>query len=302
MNNLRAILTDIGYGPILETVDGLRMRPIYRESDNHTSLCVSKLTGRWIDFGTGEKGTIQNLISKTLSLNSQKESEMYLKGISFSEDRNNSLSTFTPKNFSLDYIGTINELKSNYWPKRGISEKTLAPFCSVICNDGIMRRRYVFPIISHENNKIIGFTGRDLTFSPKRPKWKHIGNKSFWAYPLFINKQDVLNKKQIILVESIGDCLALFECGITNVIVTFGISLSKKLLVEILKLDPDKIFISLNNDVDNNNIGNNASTKMKSILSKYFDEEQLVIRLPIKKDFNEDLLENKEQLKTYFDE
>lgn len=302
MNDLRAVLADIGYGPILETVDDLRMRPIYRESDNHTSLCVSKFTGRWIDFGTGERGTIQNLISKTLSLNSQKESEMYLKGVSFSEDRTNSLSTFTPKNFSLDYIGMISQLTSNYWLKRGISEKTLKPFRSVVCNDGIMKKRYVFPIISHENDKIIGFTGRDLTFNSKRPKWKHIGNKSFWAYPLFINKQSILSKKQIILVESIGDCLALFECGITNVIVMFGISLNKKLLVEILKLDPDKIFISLNNDVNNNNIGNNASTKIKFMLNKYFDEEQLIIKLPIKKDFNDDLLNNKEQLKIHFNE
>ena len=55
----------------------------------------------------------------------------------------------------------------------------------------------------------------------------------------------------------------------------------------LLKLDPDKIYISFNNDNEKNNAGNDAAEKAFNKLLRYFDKRQLVIKLPTKKDFGE---------------
>ena len=290
---IRQILSDLGYHPILETGNELRMRPIYRESDNNTSLCILKNTGRWIDYGTGKTGNFNQLIAVTLGIE-EVDSSKYLSGFGGfnNQTKNDTLSHYIPKSFSMDYIGSYSEDKSSYWGKRGISNETLSLFQAKLCTKGRMYSRTVFPIFN-KKDYLVGFSGRDLTNSDSRPKWKHLGNKSFWIYPYFLNEWDLIEKREVILVESIGDCLSLFEVGIKNVLVTFGIQLSRPLLTKILALDPDKISISLNNDANNNEIGNKAALKIKSNLLNHFDEEQVKIILPKNKDFNEDLLEDK---------
>jgi hypothetical protein len=54
-----------------------------------------------------------------------------------------------------------------------------------------------------------------------------------------------------------------------------------------LKLDPNKIYISFNNDQEKNNAGNDAAEKGKNKLLRYFDPRQIEIKLPNKKDFGE---------------
>lgn len=300
MKSLKEILSDIGYFPILETAKELRMRPIYRESDNNTSLCVFKDTGRWVDFGSSESGNFNQLIAKTLDLFSG-EALIYANNFSF-EVGSKSVFEYSPKIFAINDCGIMNINENlTYWNKRGISCDTLEQFRSGVCKSGKMINRHIFPIYN-ERMSIIGFSGRDITNNDKRPKWKHLGNKSFWVYPLFLNEKEIRAKKSVILVESIGDCLALFEVGIKNVIVLFGIKVNKSILSKIVSLDPDKIYVSLNNDKDNNLIGNKASVKLKSTLEKYFDEEQVIIKLPKNKDFNDDLLKDKKSLATHFNE
>ena len=69
-----------------------------------------------------------------------------------------------------------------------------------------------------------------------RPKWKHLGKKSQWIYPYYspnIRKDihdSILEKESVILVESIGDMLNLFQHGIYNVLVTFSTVISSPLL------------------------------------------------------------------------
>jgi hypothetical protein len=60
-----------------------------------------------------------------------------------------------------------------------------------------------------------------------------------------------------------------------------------------LKIDPKKIYISLNNDSDKNNAGNIGAEKIQARLKRYFDEKQIKISLPNKKDFGE---MNKEEI------
>lgn len=108
-------------------------------------------------------------------------------------------------------------------------------------------------------------------------------------YPLFLNYPEIKNKKELIIVESIGDCLSLWEAGIRNTMVLFGVKLQDERLKSILKMDLKKIIISLNNDFEKEevNTGLEASCFIKAKLQNFFDEGQVIIKQPDKKDFGE---------------
>ena len=88
-------------------------------------------------------------------------------------------------------------------------------------------------------------------------------------------------------MESVGDMLALWECGIKNTIVTFGVSISVELLNLFIKLNMNKMIISFNNDSQNNNTGNIAAKNAENKLLKYFDRRQVSVNLPPKNDFGD---------------
>ena len=81
--------------------------------------------------------------------------------------------------------------------------------------------------------------------------------------------------------------LALYDAGIKNVVVAFGVALSNSIINFTLRYRLDKIVIALNNDSDNNSVGNKASLKFKTQLSKHVNSNKINIRLPNKKDFGE---------------
>ena len=139
-----------------------------------------------------------------------------------------------------------------------------------------MQHRYVFPIFNGKN-EIIGFAGRDLLQMKdnKRPKWKLIGDKSMWKYSLFLNYKLLKSEKRVIIVESIGDMLALWDAGVKNVVVSFGLTLSSGLVNTFLRYDISNIIVSFNDDSKNNGAGNRAAAKAKSKLLNYFDPSQL---------------------------
>ena len=62
-----------------------------------------------------------------------------------------------------------------------------------------------------------------------------------------VNEQIEL-QKEVILVESIGDALALYEQGIKNVLVMFGLSVNTNIINYLNSKRIDRIFISTNND------------------------------------------------------
>jgi DNA primase len=145
--------------------------------------------------------------------------------------------------------------------------------------------RYVFPIFD-DRKDLIGFAGRLLYPSDKYSKWKLLGQKKNFIFPLW-NLTKIRSQGNVIIVESIGDCLKLRECGISNVLVSFGVSLSPKIIQHLLKLDVGKIIISLNNDEDGGFVGNQASEEYKRELLNYFDSNQIEIALPTAKDFGD---------------
>lgn len=297
--DIKQALLDLGYS-VTDAGKSYRMRPLYRDSDSNNVLSVLKSNGHWCDFSADKKGVFLELVALTLGLKDLNEARSHLENHNFNfdlTDRVEKEKINSPSYFDIKEMDKITNDYS-YWEGRGISEKILKEFKNGVCKKGKMKSRSLFPI--YGNEKILGFSGRDISGNSPL-KWKHLGTKSFWVYPYHLNKNDICDKKEVILVESIGDCLSLFEVGIRNVLVLFGINLSNSILKKLIQIDPDKIYISLNNDSEKNSVGNRAAEEMKKRLSLFFDESQVIIKLPNLKDFNEMLLENREELKEFYD-
>jgi len=287
INNIYQILTNIGYS-LKDYGKEYRTKPLYRESDNDTVLRIYKDTGFWVDFKENISGDFPLLIKKSLNLNTQEDATKWLKDKNYSAqsiiETKNQIKIKNKKVFDNDLLLKL-EKNHDYWLKRGINSDTLEVFGGGVVAAGKMKDRYVFPIFNSKK-EIVGFSGRDIS-NKSKIKWKHVGDKSNWCYPVFLNLDIIKNSKEVYIIKSIGDCLALWDAGIKNSIVTFGLDISISILNLLLKIDPNKIYISLNNDIDGNQAGNNAAQKAYSKLSRYFDNRQLSIKLPRKKDFGE---------------
>jgi hypothetical protein len=280
------ILTDLGY-QLKDCGKEFRTKPLYRDSDNDTVLRIYKDTGNWVDFKENISGDINSLVNLTLKLESPIKAQEWLKNKNFviaPSIQNQKPVIKSTKKFDLSLLLKL-ENDQSYWVKRKVNEDALSEFKGGVAKAGKMKNRYVFPIFDINNN-IIGFSGRDIT-NKSKIKWKHLGEKNDFLYPLFLNSEVIQNQKEVILVESIGDMLSLWQAGIKNVLVTFGTNLSLGILNYCLKTDMKKIFISLNNDSAKNMAGNIGAEKAQARLSRYFDKNQLIIALPSKKDFGE---------------
>jgi len=280
------VLTELGY-QLKDCGKEFRARPLYRDSDNDTVLRIYKDTGKWFDFKQNISGDLNSLVRLTLRIDDPEKAQEWLKNKNFAFNQPQGASKpllKSTKKFDLDLLSNL-ENNHLYWNNRGIITDVLIKFKGGIGKAGKMKNRYVFPIFDIKNN-IIGFSGRDIT-NLSKIKWKHLGEKNDFVYPLFLNSKVIEIQKEVILVESIGDMLSLYQAGIENVLVTFGTSLSLSILNYCLKIDIKKIYISLNNDSQKNNTGNIASEKIYARLNRYFDSNQLKIILPTKKDFGE---------------
>ena len=145
----------------------------------------------------------------------------------------------------------------------------------------------VFPVYDDEG-LIIGIDGR--TIFDATPKWKKLGYKLDWIFPLFAIPE-ISKTGEVILVESIGDTLALYDAGIKNVFCLFSVKISSKVISKLIELGVKKIIIATNNDKDNEinprtrEAGNQAAIKIREKLLNFFDDSVIHIKLPIKKDF-----------------
>jgi hypothetical protein len=286
MKDVREVLESIGYTSLVDYGKQFSTRPLYRNSDNNTALTINKETGEWFDFVEKIGGPLEMLIERTMGITLSPDFQQRLNTITGIAQRKTEIELVHIKSFNKKLLLKLNKDHA-YWEKRGISKNTIEKFNGGVSTNGRMMNRYVFPIFS-ERNELIGFTGRYIwKLHSNTPKWKHIGPKTTWIFPL-INAQNILKKKEVILVESIGDMLSLYDKGVQNVLVTFGIKISPKLIEFLLKLDVHKIYIAFNNDKDNNLVGNKAANDAKIDLSSYFDPNQIQISLPAtKNDFGE---------------
>lgn len=285
MDRIGEILSEMGYC-LRDYGKEYRTTPLYRESDNPTVLSIKKETGRWVDFKHSLSGSFEELVKLTLNLKSLEEAQNWLKTKNHYSSKVVSRPKLkTRRSFDKSTLESLVEDHS-YWENRGVSLDTVKLFSGGIMPAGRMKNRYVFPIFNSKKT-LLGFTGRYLFNNEKVPKWKHLGDKSQWIYPFQINYDIIKERKRVILIESVGDMLSLWEAGVKNSMVIFGLDVSVAQLNALIRLDPSEIIISLNNDESNNSAGNLAAEKLERKLLKYFDVSQVSVKLPTENDFGE---------------
>ena len=270
-----------------------RTKAIYRGGDNPTALKVYKNTGVWQDYVQGSGSMpFQKLVELTLHTKDPKIIKQYV-----SSNNENATPYVAKEKIEMDKIypeECLKRLFPNYsfYKKRGIPEDTQKKYKCGLASVGQMYQRMVFPIYN-ESQQIIGFSGRKINDDNNAPKWKHIGTKAKWIYPAFVPQEKTVDELieetgEVILVESIGDSMALTDEGYVNNLVVFGLDCSPSLLNYLCSKSLKKIIIATNNDSDKTkNHGKISAMKNYMKLLQFFNCEQVSIRLPLKNDFGE---------------
>lgn len=259
-----------------------RCPAVFRHGDNPTAISISKKDGSFNDFVTGKRGSLQELAAL---MNGSAD----LLDLTDLQISNSKPSIMQEKTWDESLLQNLFP-HDVFYNEKGVSSQTLRSFKAGYCHSGPFNQRYVFPIYN-SNGKIHGWTGRDMTDRYKSDgiKWKHQGYKKHWVYPAFVPGcqaiQEINRSKEIVLVESIGDMLALWEAGIKNVMVLFGTSISSKQAGFLMGLNLDRIIVATNND--ESGVGANSAIKIFLILSQYVNHEKLRLGIPSKKDFGE---------------
>lgn len=289
-SDIRSVLEGLGYS-LSDNGNHWRTKALYRGGENPTSLLIYKDTGVWIDYAENpEKAMPLNRLvelsggdPENISTNERQRQKVKLMEKIYPESMLQRLLPLT-----------------DFYEKRGISKSTQELYKCGYAGAGKLYKRIVFPIFD-EHKRIIGFSGRHIL--DQQPKWKHLGKKRDWVYPLYLDGRfvsDIESTKEIILVESIGDSLALSERGIYSHFVMFGLNQMSALLKTLVRYAPDKITLALNNDKfkkESRDEGDIATAKLYFKLLKYFDQDMITINRPVLNDFGDmQKADNKEEL------
>ena len=264
-----------------------RTRAIYRNGKTNTSVIIYKDSGVWRDFGADTQSKPFNaLVRETLNTDDPKVLSSYLVDSDQTYKSEKKEKIEMEKIYPESYLDKLLPMKT-FYEKRGISGSVQSIFKCGYAGGGKMYRRIVFPIYDLDKN-IHGFSGRTILNDDNTPKWKHMGKKTNWVYPHHISSNSIDENREVILVESIGDCLALHEAGFKNVLVTFGLDASSKLISYLNTFELDRIIVATNNDKDKEiNSGGIASVKAVAKLAQVFDLSIIRLNPPLCNDFGE---------------
>ena len=275
---------------------------IFRNGNNKTAIQIYKNSGVWRDYVNQTKfSPLERLVEVTLGKEKAKNIIENLK--------DNKVSDFLEpkyKQMEVDQFFSHEEIKTLlpnnfFYNKKKISDRTLSHYNCGFSMSGKMNGRFVFPIFD-ENKRVVGLSGRHLQWNSEFSvaKWKHIGRKANWILPInntnkdgeYVFQESVEKTKSIMLVESIGDSLALTEQGQLNHLVLFGLDISSRQISYLLEQNLEKIYICTNNDTEGNiNRGRDGAMKIFLKLTSFIDISKLEIKLPLTKDFG-DMLES----------
>jgi hypothetical protein len=284
---IESSLIELGY-KLKDFGNHWRANAAYRSGNNPSSLMIYKDTGVWRDFVENKTPMpFRRLVELTLNT---KDHNIINKYVDCSNDLS-SIEYIKKEKLEMERIypeECLKKLFPNFslYEKRGISESVQKLYKCGLASNGKMYRRIVFPIYN-ENAQIFGFSGRKVDEDNDAPKWKHIGLKSNWIYPAMIPNFPEIND-EVILVESIGDSMALTQNGFSNNLVMFGLDCGPKLLNFLISKNLSKIYISTNNDESSSiNRGLIAAIKVLIKLSSFFDLNIIEIKPPLLNDFGE---------------
>src|SRR6478736_10275498 len=255
--DVESILDRLGY-PIAVRGKNCICPTDYRGGDTPTGLYVNE-TGFCHDLITGEDFHITRLVQAILG-GSLAQAEAFVGSNQTIAAKKAEIIDMPPEFDARDIQNLTPSFK--FYHNKGIKTETLETFKAGFCHGGKYNLRIVFPIF--DNDKIIGVAARDAANRDYAPKWK-LSKKENFVYPLFVSRPYILEKRSVVLVESVGDMLNLWQNGVRNVLVVFGISLSKKMERTLISLNPSKIYLALNKD--QNERGQQATVKLKDKLS-----------------------------------
>lgn len=288
---IEEVLSRLGFSLNSENATYWRANPIYRESSNKTSLRIRKDSGGFVDFSAGIKGSLYDLIRITLGLKdiaaAKKWADEHEIDIQITETKPK---VATKKTFGEKEANSLLPHYSFYTKEpRNISESVLNEFECGIQMSGKQNNRFVF-IVRDADGDIVGLAGRDLL--NRDAKWKLMGRKTEWIFPQSAIEH-IEKAGWVILVESVGDMLALRNAGYYNVLVMFGLDLSNKLLNFLSSMNLKRIVICTNNDITKKeNWGQLAAERIKEKLSKLIEEEKIETKVPSAGDLGEMTKEN----------
>lgn len=131
------------------------------------------------------------------------------------------------------------------------------------------RNRLMFPLTNIEG-KIVGFCGRSFPeYSQDKKEPKYLFNssdrckKENLLYRFFEHKQDIQEKKEVILCEGFFDVISFYKIGMKNTVAVLGTHLNRNQMIS-LKSIASKIIIALDED----DAGKIATEKMALELNK----------------------------------
>jgi len=283
MINYKSILENLGYN-LTDHGSYWRTSALYRSGNNTTALQIYKDSGVWKDY---VEDTIflpfEVLVKKTLKTSDDLQVRSILKNVNLDESnaRPDKKLLKEEKTFKPSCLKKLLP-HHDFYLNKNISKETLLDFKCGLATSGALYQRVVFPIF-REDNLIHGFSGRKIT-QDERPKWLHNGKTANWFYPFHTIKEvkeEIERTKNVHIVESIGDCMSLYENGIKNVLVSFGLNISPKFIAKLAALNLNRIFISYNNDSSSErNRGFEGAVKSIFKLCDNLDFEKIYFRPP----------------------
>ncbi len=288
--NLGFVLTDRG--------SFWQTSAIWRGGDNQTAVQIYKDSGTWKDYVEDTKFLpFQALYKKVTGKelkgdynfhNPDKPKQQFLM-----EER------IYPDNVLVKLVPQLDFYTRPKGNRGAIRREVLDQFEAGYAMGSTMYQRIVFPI-RNEERKLHGFTGRH-TIEGKSPKWLKTGESRNWFYPYYNIpevQEEIEKKREVFIVESVGDCLSMFNAGIKNVLVAFTRSLSATFISRLAFLPCDRFIIAMNNDRDKEeNRGQQGAAKTLLELSSFIDLDKLYHAVPTKGDFGEMSVEDYKDFK-----
>ena len=303
----KEVLENLGYR-LKDHGSYWRTNALYRSGDNSTALQIYKDTGVWKDYVEDSSFMpFEALLQKTLNTRDPNAVKHYLKdqGVNIGSRIKQRNLLKEEKTYPAKVLSKLLP-HHDFYLKKGISKETLEDFQCGLAMSGKMYQRVIFPVF-RKDGRIHGFSGRKVTSSGResltqddRPKWLHMGKSSSWFFP-FYNieevREEIKEKECVHIVESVGDCLSLYDSGIKNVLVSFGLNISPTFISRLALLPIKKVFISFNNDRSSSrNRGFEGAIKSIFKLVDSMDFESFYFVPPEENDFGE---MSQEQIEKY---
>lgn len=165
------------------------------------------------------------------------------------------LSAETIKTFQLGYGGKEWTSLSSYLIKQGFREEDIIRAgLSSRGNTGLydrFRDRVIFPIFNRDG-RVVGFGGRVLKENEQVAKYLNtqetpIFHKGSLLFAFHMARDEIIKKKEAIMVEGYMDVIGLFQNGIKNAVAPLGTSLTESQMM-FLKRFCDSVFFVFDGD------------------------------------------------------